>query len=556
MYTPSGFEKVRREDYAITPFTANKRYSIPSSQALELGYTVRTANYFNKKFPVSSSKASYRNAPTSSDGTINYLNWFSLDYLYYRYPYDRGRTLEGFRQTKIEKQLFLTASLISAPYNDMGQGFKEGTIFLTSSNLDLRDDSYGNLYDNTISSATFADSTYLDAYWSFDDLYHTTNKGFTDTLYLNKAAISNTTDSIQESTYYKVRTEPGVQVNATGSGTGIGFYLDSYVATPHNDQLVYETGEDFTISFWVRVPPSQSNFDSDQNYIISKRSLRNIDRFGEFQTQTDNGIEVRRVYQRTEEEPETIDYYPYEFSVYNSSSLYNGEIKFSRSDGVQILTLSSSVAINDGTYHHISTVKSGSLISLYVDGVLQSSGQDVKQQPINTHTLMFGALDKSGTSQFSGSLDEVRFYSKGSSQAQISGSLADNIHGRLYQTNKVGNVFYRRGEVVLTSRIPKYHRYFNTDNWSLRYRNKYTIYEYETIVRVKAGTFNRSMNPSSKKSRKSDEYLNEFSGSLNPYITSIGLYNSNYELVAVGKLGRPLKTREDVDVNFIVRWDY
>ena len=72
MYTPSGFEKVRKEDYAITPFTANKRYSIPSSQALELGYTVRTANYFNKKFPVSSSKASYRNAPTSSDGSYNY----------------------------------------------------------------------------------------------------------------------------------------------------------------------------------------------------------------------------------------------------------------------------------------------------------------------------------------------------------------------------------------------------------------------------------------------------------------------------------------------------
>ena len=109
---------------------------------------------------------------------------------------------------------------------------------------------------------------------------------------------------------------------------------------------------------------------------------------------------------------------------------------------------------------------------------------------------------------------------------------------------------------MLTSRIPKYHKYFNDDNWTLRYRNKYTIYEYETVVRVKAGSFNRSMNPSSKKSRKSQEYLNEFTGSLNPYVTSIGLYNDRYELVAVGKLGRPLKTREDVDVNFIVKWDY
>lgn len=556
MYTPSGFEKVRKEDYAITPFTANKRYSVPSSQALELGYTVRTANYFNKRFPVSSSKASYRNAPTSSDGTINYLNWFSLDYLYYRHPYDRGRTLEGFRQTKIEKQLFLTASLISAPYNDMGQGFKEGTVFLTSSNLDLRDDSYGNFYDSTVDTLKFIDDTYLDAYWSFDDLYHTTSKGFTETLSYQKPFTSNTVDFPKNTVYKNVRTHTGVEVDSTGSGTAIGFYRDSYVAVPHTDELDYETGENFTISFWLRAPLSQSVFNSQENCIISKRKLRNIDRFGEFPVQSDNGVEVRRIYQKTEEESDPAEYFPYEFSIFNSSSLYEGRVKFTRSDGISTLTLTSSLAINDGTYHHIGTVKSGSTLSLYVDGVLQSSGEDVKQQPINTHTLLFGALDKQGTNQFSGSLDEVRFYSTAATPTQLSGSLADNKHGRLYQTNKVGNVFYRRGEVVLTSRIPKYHRFFNTDNWALRYRNKYTIYEYETVVRVKAGTFNRSTNPSSKKSRKSDEYLNEFTGSLNPYVTSIGLYNSNYELVAVGKLGRPLKTREDVDVNFIVRWDY
>jgi hypothetical protein len=40
-----------------------------------------------------------------------------------------------------------------------------------------------------------------------------------------------------------------------------------------------------------------------------------------------------------------------------------------------------------------------------------------------------------------------------------------------------------------------------------------------------------------------------------PYITTVGLYTSNGELVAVGKLGTPIKKRDDVDLNIIVRFD-
>jgi hypothetical protein len=556
MYVPSGYGKIRKEDYTITPFIANKRYSIPASQAPELGYTVRTANYYTKKFPISSSKASYINAPTSSDGTLNYLNWFSLDHLYYRNPYDRGRTFEGFRQTKIEKNLYLTASFISAPYNDMGEGFKEGTIYLTGSIFDLRDDKEGNLYDNDVDTSNFLNQDYLDAYWSFDDLYITSIKGYKKNLLLTKPCFSNTIDFPKASNYSNVNIDPGVEVDFTSSGAGISFTQQpSYVSTPHVDKLDYETTEDFTLSFWVKAPPSQSNFNATENHIISKRRLRNIDRFGEFPFETDNGTKVQRIYQRTDEEVDPVDYYPYEFSIYNSSS-NKGKIKFTRSDAISTLILTSSIAINDGTYHHICTVKTGSLVHLYVDGTLQGSKNDVRQQPINTHTIIFGALDKSGTNQFSGSIDEVRFYSKGASALQVSSSLANKTDSRIYQTNKVGNVYYKRGEVVITSRIDKYHRYFALNDYTLQYRNKYNIFEYETLVRVKAGTFNRSTNPSSKKSRKSDEYLNEFTGSLSPYITSIGLYNKNYELVAVGKLGRPIKARDDVDMNFIVRFDY
>ena len=61
--------------------------------------------------------------------------------------------------------------------------------------------------------------------------------------------------------------------------------------------------------------------------------------------------------------------------------------------------------------------------------------------------------------------------------------------------------------------------------------------------------------------RKGDgEYSNELrnfvtSSDFRPYITSIGLYNDTGDLLAIGKLGAPLKKRQDVDVTIDVRLD-
>jgi len=42
---------------------------------------------------------------------------------------------------------------------------------------------------------------------------------------------------------------------------------------------------------------------------------------------------------------------------------------------------------------------------------------------------------------------------------------------------------------------------------------------------------------------------------LTPFITTIGLYDDNCELVAVAKLPKPIKSEPDIPVNFIVRFD-
>lgn len=40
-----------------------------------------------------------------------------------------------------------------------------------------------------------------------------------------------------------------------------------------------------------------------------------------------------------------------------------------------------------------------------------------------------------------------------------------------------------------------------------------------------------------------------------PYITTIGLYNDEFELLAVGKLAKPIQTSRTTDMTFLINID-
>ena len=40
-----------------------------------------------------------------------------------------------------------------------------------------------------------------------------------------------------------------------------------------------------------------------------------------------------------------------------------------------------------------------------------------------------------------------------------------------------------------------------------------------------------------------------------PYITTIGLYDDNDDLLAVGRLAKPVKNDKELDISFILRFD-
>jgi len=142
-------------------------------------------------------------------------------------------------------------------------------------------------------------------------------------------------------------------------------------------------------------------------------------------------------------------------------------------------------------------------------------------------------------------------------------------------SNVKGNVFYDRGLVVLTDGIVDGS---TINNFDIAYRSTMTIYENEIFLSVNENEFNVSQNPSaysgtnkiklhtiqsSVDGTKFGGFADyEYSSSVDPtgsylapFITTIGLYDDDLNMVAVAKLPQPIKSLPDYPVNFIIRFD-
>ena len=142
-------------------------------------------------------------------------------------------------------------------------------------------------------------------------------------------------------------------------------------------------------------------------------------------------------------------------------------------------------------------------------------------------------------------------------------------------SNHKGNVFYDRGLLVLTDGIVED---TTIETFDLSYRSTMTIYENEIFLSVNESEFNVSQNPSAYdgtnkiklKTIQSTIEPTKFGGFgdydysssvdttgsyLAPFITTIGLYDNELNMVAVCKLPKPIKSLPDYPLNFIVRFD-
>lgn len=175
--------------------------------------------------------------------------------------------------------------------------------------------------------------------------------------------------------------------------------------------------------------------------------------------------------------------------------------------------------------------------------------------------------------------------------------ILDDDYGNLYVDQSgtvtyIGNIFYDKGIAVIrhdtgsatTAIGPNGLKIVNNTQLYIDYESDVKLHRHEAFVKIAPSEFNFSyFNPSIlrsyqasgsisgsmftasmqqegiKTSGSSNDTYNIYNlmsnGVIKPYITSIGLYNEKYELLAVAKLSEPIQRIFDTDQIFIVRFD-
>lgn len=590
---PAVFRNVRKNDVQQRQFKAFKNFIVKTTaEAQSEKFYIYKASH--KKFPPAVGDSSYEYPENAWDGTNQHVVWKSIDHKYYRYPYDQTRCNELTNRNTANKFLFMTASVFTIPYHEMGERIKPGTLTLqtyvtgsttnisnASFNITSSDDGFGNLRDISYNTSSYASSSRLEMYFSFNDEY----RKFEDNRILgtigNQKPIKyylQGTDSTAVASNVKIETGVNVFVsNSIYAPSGLsGFFTGSntsYVRLRDNE--IYEQTQkcdDWTLSFYIKPQDLTSS-----GVILSKYSNRREIYFDA----RDKMQKVRDINLQVTPPGDDISKFRRPLHV----SLINDELHFQASDGLNQMHISASTSYR-GEWAHIAIQNSASLCQIFINGAQTgSTGSLPRDSTLNNANVLIGtdSIDTVGN-YFNGNIAELRMYNYAAAQNHIT-SLADIdfYTGSIYQTNRIGNVFYRNGQIVISSPMPKYHDMLIKEpdalpgEFKLSYKGQHAIYENEVMVRVPKASFNISTNPTSvyRPASGYDNPCNEdgagaetfngtgdfiktafISGTLNPYITAIGLYNDAGQMLAVGKLAEPVEKRDDIDMNFVIRWDY
>jgi len=96
-----------------------------------------------------------------------------------------------------------------------------------------------------------------------------------------------------------------------------------------------------------------------------------------------------------------------------------------------------------------------------------------------------------------------------------------------------------------------------TGSFKLTFQNEHIIYENEVSCTVRESEYNLSYNPTLVTGSYASGSLRDFTtgSTFVPYVTTIGLYNDDNELLAVAKLAKPMIVSQNTDMTFIVKYD-
>jgi hypothetical protein len=163
-----------------------------------------------------------------------------------------------------------------------------------------------------------------------------------------------------------------------------------------------------------------------------------------------------------------------------------------------------------------------------------------------------------------------------------SGSVYDDGEGNLIfsSTQKIcGQIFYSHGLAIITSNsspgssnlygsaIFGYSLYGNftdelviknfvtSSNVTCSFSSSLTIYETQYKCTARENEFNFSLNPSIISGSEGIPYSYVTSSLFSPYVTTVGLYDEDQNLLAIGKLSQPLPSSPTTDTTILINID-
>lgn len=502
------YETLSPSDTSITKYVAHKQWNVSSSEFNKTGsYFMLSQGVYsnNNKLPIGTLISEQQNW----DGSYKKSLYSSISHLYYGniyYPLNTVPLNEYCTVFSVSKYVY-------------GNYIQPGTVQITYKDLSnithtLHDDYNYNLVDTSINTSSFAPTSNNILYLGFN------NKFNASSLLINESTISL---EVSES---NISYAPGLKdLNNNSYGYAAVFNGNSSRMYVRNyDSINISQLQNFAISTHINISTGST---SGSYYIVSKRTL------GSLSSQTNN-----------------INYtsisYPYEL-YYDSNTNY---IYGQRSDGINTTIVSASFSPTN-SYKHIVLQKSSSILELYVDGTKRCSVTDTVNNNVhNFSDLYIGSLGNQNV--YSGSIDEFRLYNTYLTQNQI---LTLSSASTALQTNVVGNVLYEHG-MIIYSTPSKLHfdSLSGSVSYNLQFKSTVNLNEHTYVCKVPAGEYNHSLNPSMY-NENGTVNSNVTSSAFHPYITTIGLYNKKYELVAVAKLSNPVPKLNTVDLNFMVKFD-
>jgi len=498
---PTVFKKIDPSDVKVNAFQAFKSWTITSGSVTSSILPLQ--GIYSNILPALGSELTYNDA-SNIDGSLQSVTYFSINHLYYKNKLEPMKTYGPTDLNRTKKSLFQTASIFSIPQNKIGESIKPGSFVLNSvTSGSFASDRYGNIYNTAFNTSSIVSG--VKWYEGFNEYFDTSRITYNTNNVLYVPGIPTTTGQ-----------QRSLGLAAKFDGTA---FIDTTI------DGFYDRDHDYAISFFI----SGGNTGLTNQLVMTKASSSLTPSF------------------------------PFKIELSGSNRLI-----FSAAGSTTFkTTITSSIAVSS-SWTHVVCQKSANTLQLYINGTFHASASSTLLQsqtdPMipsaridNTEPLKIGGF---GANSFNlqGYLDEIRIFNKSLTASQISALNNRTEGGTVLQTQYVGNVFSSQGIIVFSSPDYRINDMIKTP-FTASYRSTVTIHEFSVVTRLDAGDFNMSTNLTLTQDNDQTYYSFVSGSDFAPYITTLGLYDDAGQLLAIGKLAQPIRKRNDVDMNFLIRLD-